>query len=160
MTAKEKETLPHSFHCDPGLALSDETGTFHCFIGFDGQTRHLSDLVVESEAVALLGIGIVGELQMKHQIHHRVVVLDSHAGEDFLRVAVPSAHQRLMVLGSINEAFVVFAHEVDEGHLDGILLFGGQTVEHLAHAGEAFAVLKTPLQTGLILGHILVSSNN
>ena len=46
---EEKETLPHSFHCDPGLALSDEAGTFHCFIGFDGQTRHLSDLVVESD---------------------------------------------------------------------------------------------------------------
>lgn len=46
---EEKETLPHSFHCDPGLVLSEEGAKFHCFIGFDGQTRHLSDLVVETD---------------------------------------------------------------------------------------------------------------
>lgn len=46
---EEQETLPHLFHCDPGLALSGDGADFHCFIGFDGQTRHLADLVVETD---------------------------------------------------------------------------------------------------------------
>lgn len=43
------EQLPYVFHCDPGLALSDDAGKFHCFIGFDGQIRHLSDVTIETD---------------------------------------------------------------------------------------------------------------
>jgi hypothetical protein len=39
--------LPTTFHCDPGLVVLSP-GNSALFIGFDGQTRHLSDIIFSS----------------------------------------------------------------------------------------------------------------
>ena len=84
-----------------------------------------ADLVVKRELIAFFGVGIISELQVEHQVHDRVVVLDTHAGKDLLSVAVPGANERLMILRGIKNAFVVFTHEVNQRNLNGILLLCG-----------------------------------
>ena len=69
--------------------------------GVNGITDERAHFVVKVKAIAFLGVRIIGETQMEHQIKNRVVINDAHRCQDFLAVAVPSAHQRLMILSGI-----------------------------------------------------------
>ncbi len=69
--------------------------------GVNGVAHERAHFVVKVKTIAFFGVGIISETQMEHQVKNRVVINDTHRGQDFLTVAVPSAHQRLMILSGI-----------------------------------------------------------
>ena len=80
------------------------------FHGIDGISNQRAHLVVQIELVAFFSVGIISQAKMEHQIEYGVVINHTHTREDFLAVAVPSAHQRLLVFESVNHFFVVIFH--------------------------------------------------